>query len=950
MRKRLVVLVVFLLAMVPVSGLWSPTAHAEYDFIGGGDGSPEEPYIILTAEDLDRVRDKPTASYKLGADIDLSPIASWVPIGDSGYFTGTFDGDNYTIRGMTINSSAGFLGLFGIVNSAIPVFPTPVSIKNVRLENVNITATDPHAQVGGLAGAIADHARIEGVFVSGTIRASGFSAGGIAGNVRNGVSYSEAHVEISGSPRYAGGLIGISGGNAAIEQSYATGDVHTSGEAAGGLIGEATFYQVINSYANGSVTLDLGDSWSNPGAGGLIGKGSQAVTITNSYASGNVAAGIGSAGGLVGTWYDDGDIESMEVIQSYWNGTDSTMTTIGGVGGRSEAVDAADMRSWNTFDDWDTTIWGIRESASLPYLLRFAPEVKVEELSPSYNTSAPGHELAVNVMIRDGSVGERLTIRMKINNSLDEALADNEENLYANGMGQSIEEWSIAFDELQYPAGTYHLIVTAEDTVGTNVWERTFFFDINDTTAPSEPVLTSPANGASLSDPTPTIGGTAEAGSTVTIILDGSDIATVTAGMGGDWEWTPATALGEGDHMVSARAADAAGNVGSESEEHAFTVDVTSPVITLQGSATMSILVGDAFVDPGATVEDEIDDDVSVTVAGHVDHLTPGTYELTYSAQDNAGNLASEVSRTVRVHARSIPVYHSDNADLKQLTVTAAGVEQKLAPLFAAETVTYKLETAAERIDIRVVRSHGGSTVTLNDEQLPLSGIWTPALAEGENMFDIKVTAENGKSKTYRLTIVRLAEEEQPPVSPDPAACDFRDIGGHWAEVPICEAAAQGLVEGEDEGMFHPQRQVTRIEFAAMLLRALGLSSDGGSEELTFADADLIPAWAKKAASVAVNEGVLEGYPDGTLRPLQTVSRAEMAAMLARAFEQGFDGEAIAPFADDAVIPEWARAYIYNAAMHGLLYGRGDNQFVPSGLATRAEAAATVLRLWRMLQ
>lgn len=949
MRKRLVVLVVFLLAMVPISGLWSPTAHAEYEFIGGGDGSPLKPYIILTAEDLDRVRDKPTASYRLGADIDLSPIASWVPIGDSGYFTGTFDGDNYTIRGMTINSSAGYLGLFGIVNNATPVIPTPVRIQNVRLEDVDITATDPHAQVGGLAGAIADHARVEGIFVSGTIRASGFSAGGIAGNVRNRVSYSEAHVEISGSPRYAGGLIGISGGNAAIEQSYATGDVHTSGEAAGGLIGEATFYQVINSYANGSVTLDIGSAWATPSAGGLIGKGSQAVTITNSYASGSVTAGTGSAGGLVGAW-DDGDTENMVVNHSYWNGTDSSLTTIGGVAGRREAVNAEDMRIWSTFDDWGTGIWGIREEASLPYLLRFAPEVNVEALSPSYNTSAPGHELAVNAMIRDGSVGEQLTIRMKINNSLDETMADNEENLYANGTGQSIEEWSIAFDELQYPAGTYHLIVTAEDTVAANVWERTFFFDINDTTAPAAPVMTNPANGASLSDTRPTISGTAEAGSTVTIILDGTDSGTAVAAAGGAWTWTPTTALVEGSYNVQARAVDTAGNVGEASVASTFAVDVTSPVITLQGSATMSIIAGDAFVDPGATAEDGMDEDVSVTATGHVDHLTPGTYELTYSAQDNAGNLASEVTRTVHVHARSIPVYHSDNADLKRLTVTADGVEEELAPLFAAETVAYKLETDAERIDIRVVKSHGGSTVALNEELLPASGIWTLSLAGGENMFDIKVTAENGKTKTYRLTIVRLAKEAQPPVSAGPAACDFRDIGGHWAKVPICEAAEQGLVEGDEAGLFHPQRQVTRIEFAAMLLRALGLSTDGGSEELHFADADLIPAWAKKTASVAVNEGVLEGYPDGTLRPLQTVSRAEMAAMLARVFEQGFDEETLAPFADDAVIPEWSRAYIYKAALNGLLYGRGDNLFIPSGLATRAEAAVSVLRLWRMLQ
>jgi hypothetical protein len=72
--------------------------------------------------------------------------------------------------------------------------------------------------------------------------------------------------------------------------------------------------------------------------------------------------------------------------------------------------------------------------------------------------------------------------------------------------------------------------------------------------------------------------------------------------------------------------------------------------------------------------------------------------------------------------------------------------------------------------------------------------------------------------------------------------------------------------------------------------------------------------------------------------------------MLARALEPDFDGEAVAPFADDAAIPDWARANIYAAARHGLLFGRGEHLFVPDGLTTRAEAAVTVLRVWHFLR
>ncbi|WP_146200326.1 Ig-like domain-containing protein, partial [Paenibacillus agaridevorans] len=98
-----------------------------------------------------------------------------------------------------------------------------------------------------------------------------------------------------------------------------------------------------------------------------------------------------------------------------------------------------------------------------------------------------------------------------------------------------------------------------------------------DTTAPAAPMLTGPTDGASVNDATPTISGTAEPGSTVTIILDGSDAGTVPVGAGGTWTWTPPAALGEGDHSVVVRAEDAAGNVGPDSAARTFTVDTTAP-------------------------------------------------------------------------------------------------------------------------------------------------------------------------------------------------------------------------------------------------------------------------------------------------------------------------------------------------------------------------------------
>ena len=83
-----------------------------------------------------------------------------------------------------------------------------------------------------------------------------------------------------------------------------------------------------------------------------------------------------------------------------------------------------------------------------------------------------------------------------------------------------------------------------------------------------------------------------------------------------------------------------------------------APVLTLLGASTIGLMVGDAYVDPGATADDAEDGDISTAIAvdGEVDTSTPGTYVLTYSVSDTQGLAADPVSRTVTVGTNSIPV------------------------------------------------------------------------------------------------------------------------------------------------------------------------------------------------------------------------------------------------------------------------------------------------------
>ncbi|MBW9095049.1 hypothetical protein JNB62_15275 [Microbacterium jejuense] len=202
--------------------------------------------------------------------------------------------------------------------------------------------------------------------------------------------------------------------------------------------------------------------------------------------------------------------------------------------------------------------------------------------------------------------------------------------------------------------GEHTVTATATDAAGNVSPEADEVAFTVDTVAPAAPVITSPAAGSTTNDDTPPITGTAEPGSTVTVIIDGVPVGTTTADVNGDWTFTPATPLEDGEHTVSATATDAAGNLGPASEPVTFAVDTTppaAPVITspTDGSSTTDTtptVTGTA--EPGSTVTVIID---GVIVGGTTadengdwtftptSPLTPGAHTITATATDTAGNV-----------------------------------------------------------------------------------------------------------------------------------------------------------------------------------------------------------------------------------------------------------------------------------------------------------------------
>ncbi|QGQ98841.1 DUF1533 domain-containing protein [Paenibacillus psychroresistens] len=172
----------------------------------------------------------------------------------------------------------------------------------------------------------------------------------------------------------------------------------------------------------------------------------------------------------------------------------------------------------------------------------------------------------------------------------------------------------------------------------------------------------------------------------------------------------------------------------------------------------------------------------------------------------------------------------------------------------------------------------------------------------------------------------------------------FSDITGHWSETDIKLAVSSGIVTGYPDGTFKPNHTVTRAEFSVMLVNMLMLQ--GADVPLTFTDTAKIGAWAQKAVALAVREGIIKGYVDGSFRPDAEITRAEMAVMIANAWSHSSNkAEVTTGFADDKDIAAWAKSSVAFLKLDGIVQGNSNNQFAPQDLATRAEALTVLLKV-----
>lgn len=177
-------------------------------------------------------------------------------------------------------------------------------------------------------------------------------------------------------------------------------------------------------------------------------------------------------------------------------------------------------------------------------------------------------------------------------------------------------------------------------------------------------------------------------------------------------------------------------------------------------------------------------------------------------------------------------------------------------------------------------------------------------------------------------------------VQPVAGAARLKDISGNWAADHITALVNKGVMGGYPDGTFRPNRTVTRAEFAKTVVKAFAIP---GGKHMPYQDAK--DHWAAQTISAISDAKLMQGYEDGTFRPNRTISRAEVVAVVVRALklETIVKSQAEEPTSfSDIPAGHWAAGMITAAEQLDILppYFRG--RFRPTDPATRSEVAALV--------
>ncbi|WP_181150947.1 S-layer homology domain-containing protein [Paenibacillus sp. PCH8] len=928
----------------------------------GGMGTAGDPYIITTPEQLNSIRSYGSSYFKLGDNIDLTDYLSqtgagynggnyWTPIS---YFSGTLDGDGYTIKGLKIKNNNNFIGFFGDLASGS-------YIKNIGLENVEINSSGMF--VGGIAGAQRSQSTISNSYVTGDVK-GGTYVGGLIGYQDTGAvidSYSTAKVNASSQ---AGGLIGLEY-RSSSKNSYAAGSI-TGSYPTGGLVGGTYSGADASVHVDTYYDREVSGQWDNSG------KGEPKSTAEMKSRSTFLTWDLASA------WFiKEGHYPELQVFLAE---TPTADVEGGPVAWKSEIA----LSSGTTNASIYYTTNG--DEPTLNSTRYISPIVATEDMTIK--------AIAVKGTTYNEVMTESYTV-------IGKAEAPTTGSLLP-GTDFDTTQLNGVTDVMEYKVnnGNYNAVSTDDTSVDNIAVQAGDTISVRIIEGPSDPasevqVLTvGQANihtRSTASTLTSTIGLVSTGGTpneTITNITYGTTLATfkgaITLAAGATFEVyeadgiNPAVTLATGDkvivtaqdttmkttYTVTMQEGPPAGmylSPGTNVDTTRLNGVTDAMEYNVNNESYVAIATGDNSVD---NISVQAGDEITVRTAATLDIpasieqvLTVGPADI--KAKSRVSTLTSTIGTvstggTSNETITNIP-YGTTLAALKVAITPAADATFEvyeadgITPAGTLATGSKVIVTAQDTTTkttyvVRVESETTPITPTTPTGQTP-TPVPAPAPApvptpvptpsEPEPTPVVSKPVYNDKvDKKVVADIKRKAESASSTTLSDVKMTS-------WSYDDIDYAIRAGIIKGYTDGSFRGETKVTRGEFAQMLVKALGLTATG-----TEVVADATGHFAEDAIRALLEKGIMTGYADGSFGPNREIKRAEIAALLARVLDLT-QLNTNAKFED--INGSWAKDSINALGNAGIINGKKELEFTPNANASREESVVLIVRLLKLI-
>ena len=882
----------------------------------GGDGSPDSPYEISTADELENFRDivngannqtaDTDAHAKLMNNIDLNPGITfsadgtyssptgvkpqeWTPIGNSeeNAYTGTFNGQNFKISGLYIDSSdTDYQGLFGYLGTS--------GDNKGTVQNLTVSGNVSGGwHVGGVVG-YNNGGTVTGCIFSGSGSVSvtgSYYVGGVVGDNRGTVENCYNTGTVTGTDDYVGGVVGYSSGDisasASVTNCYNTGAV-SGGEDVGGVVGHNSSdvgdnsSNVENCYNTGKVT-------GSSSVGGVVGDNSSNGNVENCYNTGNVSGG--SKGGIVGLNING------SITGCYFLKTADVNKNLSGIGFGGEGQEAI-QKTADAF-----------HSGEVAYLL-----------GEAWGQSALGTKDSWPTLVALDKANARKVYQLTFKYGYEDAPAD--EISYTNGSVEfpTFERTGYTFAGWT-PTGT----TISQDTTFTAQWTAntyTVTLDPNDGTIAEDQNVTTYTYGIGAALPT-------------TVTREGYTFAGWYEKE--DFTGDPVAAIGKdamGDKTYWAKWEEV-----ENPEPEPTPTPTPTPDPTPSGPSTDGSTGWDDILDELENAEngDEITIDMgdeTKVPAEIFESLAGKDVDVTFDLGDIQWS----------VNGADIPT-DTDFTDLD----LGVNLDTHGIPVDVVNAITGEVGT------VQITLAHDGAfgfTMTLT---APLgvenAGYWANLYHYDEDAEALNFEAAAKIDEDGSVTIP-FSHASQYAIVIDThshATVDVSDLfidiaRNAWYKDAVQYAYDNGLMTGVSATEFAPEQTTTRAMIVSILARLENVTT---AQAAGFADVD-DNDWYATAVNWAANVGVVNGYEDNTFRPNTAITREQLAAILMNyAAYKGYDVSAradLSHYSDADSISSWANDVLLWAVAEGLLTGVTDDTIAPQAHATRAQVAAILQR------